>query len=178
MTSDALDVNYDPQEFDPVSKTVEHYRLESTSENDLYELILRGYRKKPASSDWIKDKETSVNRFEMTEDAILSIMAFRRSMISKTMLQGNISGPAKYKIFEDAVHSSMDDFDFMLMINGESWGLGIAECSIISRETEEYLRLAWSRTFDNLERGRDKANEHINLHGDLDSDKKQEGMFR
>lgn len=175
MVNDSLGINLDSDDQDPLSKTLAHYRIDTTSENDIYELVLRGYHKVPGTNNW---KREDKNRYGMPDTAVLSIIDFRRSMVTKTIIQGNMSGTAKWKIYEDSVNFSMDDFDFMLEVNGEDWNLGIAECNILSREMEEFLRLAWSRTLDNKERERDQTNENFSFKGDLDDNEKQKKIWK
>ena len=65
----------------------------------------------------------------------------------------------------------MDSFDAMLMVKGEDYNLSTTECTIISAEMEEFIRLVLTRTLDNKERERDHMNENID-HNIKTEDKK------
>ena len=154
-----------------LTNTMEYFRLESDSEIEKYEFILRGWKKKPgAKGIWEKDKHNSKNRFGMTEEAINNIISSKRFM-SKSVIQANLSGSNKWKIYDDTVESLMDSFDAMLMVKGEDYNLSTTECTIISAEMEEFIRLVLTRTLDNKERERDHMNENID-HNIKTEDKK------
>lgn len=142
-----------------LSNTMGYFRLESDSEIEKYEFILSGWKKKPgAKGIWEKDKKNSKNRFEMTQEAVNFIISSRRFM-TKSVIQANLSGSNKWKLYDDTIESLMDSFDAMLMIKGEDYNLSTTEATTISAEMEEFLRLVLTRTLDNKERDRDQLKE-------------------
>jgi len=94
----------------------------------------------------------------MTQEAVNFIISSRRFM-TKSVIQANLSGSNKWKLYDDTIESLMDSFDAMLMIKGEDYNLSTTEATTISAEMEEFLRLVLTRTLDNKERDRDQLKE-------------------
>ena len=156
---------------DPLKNSIEYNRIETDSDNDKYELILRGYRKIPGAKVWEKLKGAP-NRFNMTEEAVNYIVSVRNAVMTKGTMQGNLSGEVKLKMYDESVKAYMDAIDLMFMVHGDEWNISVSEANAISTEIEEHYRLLLTRTLDNKERDRDKANESFSHHDDMNSDDK------
>jgi hypothetical protein len=147
---------------DVVTKTMDYHKLESDSEIDKYELMLRGWERKPGVKGvWIRPKTNFRNRFDMHDEAVKHCITSRRALLTKSVIQANLSGNNKWKLFDDAVDNYMDAFDAVLMMHGEDWNLSCTQCDVLSAEIEEYLRLILTRTLDNKERERDLMKETV-----------------
>jgi len=169
---DNLDkVSLEEMDGNPIKNSIEFHRTETDSDNDRYELILRGYKKEPGTNNWNKEFG-SPNRYGMTDKCVSEIMAKRNSIITKNTLQASFTGKMKLKMYDDTISYFMDAFDSELMINGEEWGLSVSASNDISREMEEYHRLVLTRPIDNKERDRDKANENFHHNNDMNVDSK------
>jgi len=155
----------------PLRNSIEQFRIETDSENDKYELLLRGYSKKPGTNVWLKTNGSG-NRFNMSDEAVNYIVTARCSVIGKGTLQANFSGENKWKMYDDSVSAFMDAFEGMFLVNGEDWNLTTSQVNSLASEMEEFYRLMLTRPLDNKERDRDKPNESFNHSDNMNLDDK------